>query len=238
LASRARDIGTYYDALYLSRTDVWREQGHTDAFTRYVADLVEAAGPGCYLDVGCGEGFFLEATRRMDTFGVDLSRQALLRARERSAATVAVGIAERLPFPSGTFDVVTSIGAMEHFLDAGAATLEVRRVLKCGGRYIIALLTDVTFGERLSVKAREFVWPQPHPLALACWLLRRLSSQPRSESVRTLPQQPVQNGYRPRDAEALFRRSGFAVADRITLAAVPNAPLPGHYMRFYCLEAA
>src|SRR5206468_976347 len=83
----------YYDALYTSRTDVWREQGHTDEFTRYIVDLVDAAGPGRYLDVGCGEGLFLAEVQRVEGFGVDLSRQALLRARARSRATVALAVA-------------------------------------------------------------------------------------------------------------------------------------------------
>jgi len=238
LAQRCREIGVYYDALYESRADVWREQGHTGAFTQYVADLVEALGPGRYLDVGCGEGFFLGEARRMDGFGVDLSRQALLRARERSGATVAIGAAEWLPFASHTFDVVTSIGAMEHFLDDAAATLEVRRVLKCGGRYILALLTDVTLAERFGIKAREFFWPRPRPITLARWMVRKVRPQAPLEHLSTLPRQPVQNRYRPRDAQMLFRRSGFTVARQITLTAVPDAPLPGYYMRFYCLEAA
>lgn len=236
-AERCRGIGAYYDALYRSRTDVWREQGHTDAFTRYVAGLVEAAGAGRYLDVGCGEGFFLEAARGMDGYGVDLSREALARARRRSGATVALGSAERLPFAAGAFDVVTSIGAMEHFLDAPSATREVRRVLKRRGRYLLALLTEVTSAERCAIKFREFVWPRPRPVRAARWLQRRLLAPARGESATAYPQQPIQNRYHPASARALFEQNGFRVVRQIRHATDPEAPLPGHYMRFYCLEA-
>jgi SAM-dependent methyltransferase len=237
LAQRYRQIAAHYDALYLSRTDVWREQGHTDAFTKYVVDLVEAAGQGRYLDVGCGEGFFLRAARRMEGFGIDLSRQALMRARASSGATVAVAAAERLPFVSDTFDVVTSIGAMEHFVDDWLATSEIRRVLKPRGRYILALLIEITRSERFGIKAREFLWPRPRPFALASWLIGKLRGHGPLGQPVAFPQQPVQNRYRSCDAQTLFRRSGFRVARRITVANAPGAPLPGHYMRFYCLEA-
>jgi SAM-dependent methyltransferase len=237
MAQQCREVGAYYDALYTARTDVWREQGHTDEFMRYIVGLVEAAGPGRYLDVGCGEGFFLSEARRMEGFGVDLSRQALMRARARSGATVAIAAAERLPFPDGAFGVVTSVGAMEHFLDDVASTAEIRRVLQPGGRYILALLVEVTRAERLRIKAREFLWPRPRPVLVARWLGRKVRAGAQEEPTPGFPQQPVQNRYRPGQVRALFRRSGFRVAHLVTKAASPGAPLPGHYMRFYCLEA-
>ena len=237
LARRYREIGAYYDALYHARTDVWEEQGHSAEFTRYVVDLVEGHGPGRYLDVGCGEGFLLSAAGKMEPFGVDLSRQALLRARARSGVVVALAAAERLPFVDAAFDVVTSVGAMEHFLDDVAATAEVRRVLKVGGRYVLALLVEVTVTERLHIKAREFLWPRPRPGILAQWLLSRARARAPVGQGGGFPEQPVQNRYHPGRVRALFRRSGFRVARLITKAACPEAPLPGHYMRFYSLEA-
>jgi SAM-dependent methyltransferase len=237
LAQRYRAIGAYYDALYNARTDVWREQGHTDEFTRYVVDLVEAVGPRRYLDIGCGEGFFLAAARTTEAFGVDLSRLALMRARARADATVALAAAERLPFPDNAFDVVTSIGAMEHFLDDVAATAEIRRVLRPGGQYILALLVEVTLADRLRIKAREFLWPRPRPAIFARWLLRKFSNGGPEEQRSEFPQQPVQNRYRSWPVRALFQRSGFRVARVVTMAAHPEAALPGHHMRFYCLEA-
>lgn len=234
-AQRYREIGAYYDALYDARTDVWREQGHSDEFTRYVVNLVEGEGPGRYLDVGCGEGFFLKEARRMESFGVDLSHRALIKARARSGATVAIAVAERLPFPDGAFDAVTSVGAMEHFLDDVGATAEIRRILKPGGRFILALLVEVTLADRLYIKGREFLWP-PRPLWLARWLLGKARRR-EAEQQPDFPRQPVQNSYRAGQARALFQRGGFHVAQVISRATSPEAPLPGHHMRFYCLEA-
>lgn len=237
LARRYRSVAAYYDDLYAARRDVWREQGHTDAFTRYLAELVEAGGPGRYLDVGCGEGLLLAEAGSMQGFGIDLSRRALLSARARSGATLAVAAAERLPFSDRTFEVVTSVGAMEHFLDDAAATAEIRRILRPGGRYVLALLVDVTLLSRVGIKARAFLWPRPRPLAFGRWLVRKALASAPAGPAPAFPQQPVQNRYRPAGVRALFRLSGFRVARVLTKARCPEVPLPGHHMRLYSLEA-
>lgn len=92
------------------------------------------------------------------------------------------------------------------------------------------------FSDLVRASWSELFWPRPGPLTLARWLRRKMTQAP-FEQLSTLPRQPVQNRYRPKDAQALFRRSGFAGARQITLAGESAAPLPGHYMRFYCLEA-
>jgi SAM-dependent methyltransferase len=238
LAARYREIGAYYDDLYSRRTDVWREHGHSDELTRYITGLVEARGPGRYLDVGCGEGFFLTRARSMERFGVDLSRKVLLKARARSQATVAIAAAERLPFPDRAFDVVTSIGALEHFLDDVTAVTEIRRVLRPQGRFILLLLVDDTaLRSRLAIKFREFLWPRPRPAAFGRWVLRKLRGGAEPALPADFVRQPVQNQYRPAQARAVLLQRGFRMARVITKARYPDVPLPGHYMRIYCLEA-
>src|SRR5687767_4233165 len=50
---RYREIAQFYDGVYQTREDVWREEaGHTAEFTGYLAALVESFGPKRYLDVG------------------------------------------------------------------------------------------------------------------------------------------------------------------------------------------
>jgi ubiquinone/menaquinone biosynthesis C-methylase UbiE len=43
-----------------------------------------------------------------------------------------VGNGERLPFPDGSFDYVTCLGSLEHFLDIEAGLKEMVRVCKAG----------------------------------------------------------------------------------------------------------
>ena len=47
-----------------------------------------------------------------------------------------MGNAEVLPFPSGAFAGVTSMGVLHHIPDPARAIAEIRRVLRPGGRFI------------------------------------------------------------------------------------------------------
>jgi ubiquinone/menaquinone biosynthesis C-methylase UbiE len=94
------------------------------------------------LDVGCGTG---ESMRRVagadrEVHGVDVSPHQLQHARGKDGledATLALGDATRLPYRSGTFDVVLSIGSLPYVPDVDAALKEAHRVTESGGRLFI-----------------------------------------------------------------------------------------------------
>ena len=99
------------------------------------------------LDVGCGGGqLAIEfAKLRADLIinGLDLSPQQIKRARKR--ATVAgkrikffQGSALKMPFKSGTYDLVYSIGSIKHWPDYMAGLRECLRLVKTGGLLVIA----------------------------------------------------------------------------------------------------
>jgi SAM-dependent methyltransferase len=90
------------------------------------------------LDVGCGIGMYTaaflgEASR---VFGVEVE---LARAREAHdrATGVVQAIGERLPFDSGSFDVVFSHEVLEHVSDDRACVCEMVRVTRRGGRIVV-----------------------------------------------------------------------------------------------------
>jgi SAM-dependent methyltransferase len=88
------------------------------------------AGPGRALDLGGGRGELRAAleSRGYEYVNVDLG----------PAGRGAVGgDAHRLPFASGSFDLVVSCDSLEHFTDPGSAVREVRRVLTDGGSFVI-----------------------------------------------------------------------------------------------------
>jgi ubiquinone/menaquinone biosynthesis C-methylase UbiE len=99
------------------------------------------------LDVGCGAPAFLVrqyAKGGADVTGVDISPRSVEAAQQHVAisglsAKVEVGNAEALSFPDATFDFVTSAGVLHHTPDTEKAVSEVYRVLKPGGRAVIAL---------------------------------------------------------------------------------------------------
>lgn len=102
------------------------------------------------LDVGCGTGgVTLPAKRRVgnkgSAAGIDPSPEMIAVARRKAQRAgleidLRVGVIESLPFPDGTFDVVTASLMMHHLprhLQVKGLA-EIRRVLKPGGRILIA----------------------------------------------------------------------------------------------------
>ncbi|MEO6393399.1 MAG: class I SAM-dependent methyltransferase [Pyrinomonadaceae bacterium] len=90
------------------------------------------------LDVGCGTGANLEMLSQYGAAaGVDVSKEALEFCRARGLTAVKLGAAEALPYPDGSFDLVTGFDVVEH-LDSDLAGLrEMYRVLRPGGRILL-----------------------------------------------------------------------------------------------------
>ena len=79
------------------------------------------------LDVGCGQGYFLErvARRGLRAYGCDVVDAAGLRPGTYVQAEI-----DALPFRDGQFDVVTCSHTLEHVIDLPAAVRELRRVAR------------------------------------------------------------------------------------------------------------
>jgi SAM-dependent methyltransferase len=106
--------------------------------------LLSAVGPGeRVLDLGCGAGRFLAALAGAgaEPVGVEVSAAALARARrnapEAELALVAPG--EALPLDHRSVDVVWCSEVLEHVADTAGLLLEVRRVLRPGGRLLVTV---------------------------------------------------------------------------------------------------
>ncbi len=101
------------------------------------------------LEIGFGPGVAVAlAAARADqghVAGVDASAEMLKQATARNAAAVRAGrvelrtgTAERLPFADDSFDKALAINSMQLWPDAPAGLRELRRVLKGGGRLVLA----------------------------------------------------------------------------------------------------
>lgn len=103
------------------------------------------------LEVGCGLGVgaavALEEYDFAHVTGMDIHPQQLERAGRVNAELLARdpeqlrfvrGAAEEMPFGDGEFDCLYSVEAAQHFRDLGAFAQETARVLRPGGRAVVA----------------------------------------------------------------------------------------------------
>ena len=99
------------------------------------------------LDVACGTGEWLAAAsdRNARVSGIDIASRAVFLAKQRLPQGIfAEAVAEALPFSDDCFDLVSCLGALEHFPDKSAALREMCRVLDKDGRALILVPNAVS----------------------------------------------------------------------------------------------
>lgn len=124
------------------------------------SELIGVGRPGRSLEVGCGRGSLSSyfADNGWDATLLDSSAEAIRIAHRifvanEHRARFVVGDALELPFEDGSFDVVASIGLLEHFESPGIAIDEQWRVLKPGGWLFCYVVP-----ERPDSIQRHFIW--------------------------------------------------------------------------------
>jgi ubiquinone/menaquinone biosynthesis C-methylase UbiE len=119
---------------------------HSDP--KVLEDVVRFAAPGpewVALDVATGTGHtaLALAPHVARVVALDLTpemlreAEALIGARGIGSVELRTGDVHDLPFPDGSFDLVTCRRAAHHFSDIRRALAEMRRVLRPGGRIVI-----------------------------------------------------------------------------------------------------
>jgi SAM-dependent methyltransferase len=111
-----------------------------------ILDVLKLGPKDNLVEVGCGGGAFLhealksgchasaiDHSAEMVRLATNANRSSISKGRLR----VALGEADRLPFPSGTFTCAVMTGVLFFLPDPAKAFKEVFRVLKSGGRFVL-----------------------------------------------------------------------------------------------------
>ncbi|MDD5085531.1 MAG: methyltransferase domain-containing protein [Candidatus Omnitrophica bacterium] len=147
-----KELREEYDTLY--KKEVVRDEDRAYAYFAKLAARY-AGQSGAILDIACGGGFFLtqiEKYRKSGNFGLDISEEALRIARTNLRnSNIVIGSSERLSFTAGSFDFVSCLGSLEHFLSPERALNEMARVLKDGGKVFIMVPNLFWYKDLISV---------------------------------------------------------------------------------------
>ena len=159
-----------------------------DSFYRWLLRLLQPVPGHRLLDVACGEGVLPRMARQLyglEAYGLDISLAALHIAQQETGQAFSVGSGESLPFATNSFDYVTCIGSLEHFLDMRAGATEMCRVLCPNG--LACILLPNTYG-----------------------LLNNVYKAYKT-GMSTIDAQPLQRYAARREWELLLEASGFEI---------------------------
>lgn len=108
------------------------------SFDRLLSEFDDYRHAGTILDIGCGQGDFLEAARRRgwDAQGSEFSEAAVGLCRSRGLS-VQQGSLAQSPFGCGSFDVITAFEVLEHVNEPNELLSQVRRLLRPGGLFYL-----------------------------------------------------------------------------------------------------
>lgn len=115
--------------------------------------MTAAPAPLTVLDVGCGPGQTLDgfSRRQLRVRGIDVSPEMIAAATRRHPEDeYHVGDATALPFGDASMDVTLCLGVLEYVPEPQQVLMELRRVLRPGGRLMVSFPNRMSAFRRLS----------------------------------------------------------------------------------------
>jgi SAM-dependent methyltransferase len=177
-----------YDDLYKDA-----DLAQMQSFYLWLLDKIPVPSTGNLLDVSCGTGELvrLALSKGLIAVGIDFSNIVTHRAARASSGDAAylTAAGESLPLADESFDLVTNIGSLEHFIHPAEGIREMSRVMKRDGTAVI--LVPNTFS-----------------------LLSNVLSVWRTGSIAT-DEQPIQRYGSRADWEVLLQGNGLRVQKTI-----------------------
>jgi SAM-dependent methyltransferase len=173
-----------------------------------------ATSGGALLEIGCGTApLLIAAAARFDnTVGIDIAFRWLVVAKKRLTEVgletpLFCACAEALPFRGGAFDRVVADSVLEVVADQQAALSEAFRVMRPGGRLLVATPNRFSIG------------PDPHIGLWAGGMMPRSVIERRARKLGAIP--PKRNLLSFLSLRRLLRETGFTLR-QIFLPDVPE----------------
>lgn len=138
----------------------WTKEQVSDAFTEYFDTPLGMLEDKRVLEVGSGTGMVHALDSPEEAVGVDPLTYGVSDQLEESAAYLITGVGERLPFPTGRFDVVIHYNVLDHTANPKGVLSEMRRVTAPSGSLFFGINT---FKIPELIRRRLGVVDQPHP---------------------------------------------------------------------------
>lgn len=198
-----------YQNLDLSYSETPNTQGKLFELVKidFLKDIFPKS-PAKILEVGCGSGFvsLYFAKRGYQATCLDVNKFILEVAeknfeQEGVNGEFVVGDAEKLPFKTGSFDVVTSFGLLEHFEDPSKAISEMIRILKPNGLFFADIVPNrfsvQTFGNLFNAL-----------VVFLYWTLKGKSSSGLKKSIRNFQPEYFENTISYQDYQKIMEKAG------------------------------
>lgn len=136
-----KDLGEHYNDNYYKEWLIAQKEGRSRMWRQRLSKLERFHNRGRLLDVGCGEGTFLQLAQKngWQVSGTEISSYAARYAADILKVDVFCGELPDARHLENSFDVVTMWHVLEHVTDPHSYLTEIHRILKPNGLLLLAV---------------------------------------------------------------------------------------------------
>lgn len=117
--------------------------GNSEKLDKYILKNIDIDDEITVLDLGCGDGRFLEKLRDLNSnnvlYGLDISEKMLEIASSKKIkrCEFSLGDSKYLPYDDGSIDLIVCLNSFHHYSTPDLTLKEIKRVLSLNGKVII-----------------------------------------------------------------------------------------------------